>query len=374
MTAIGERVNSLTGIYVAKVDRVLMVKALTALGATPDNEESLDALSLQLWSKYNDLPKNQKIRCTNCKAVADNNLDVCPFCGHDEGEEVDLPAPKVNGKSHGKAEAQSMDQTAATEEPKKKKGKKEATLVVNDDMTPSSAIRTVRELDAAVEDVLKIGADTAGSYWTLGRRIADIHEQQLWKLRTETNEKGKVHARWKTWESFCHAELHMSPKGANRAMDSATHYTEEQVRLWGRTKLDLLLQAPPEERPRLMDEVEKGASKREIEKEVRKVKSKAGFTRESRGSHGGKTDESQTRPKAEKSITVATILGTKTVKAYCKPDSMKNVDWKDQKRAKKLADLPVGVLELINGVNMIISLQESSGGELVFKVVTQRDE
>jgi hypothetical protein len=373
------RTNSI-GIYIDRVDRNRILATLKAYNAIVESSDSTNQLAVQLFGIYDRLPNQNKIRCTKCKGVASRELDVCPFCGHDEGD--DLPDVPEVGVVAGNGEG-SNHEAHMTEMPegivKVKKKKKAAAhgaesngaSVVDADLTPSSELRTERELDQAVANVEKFKIDSASTYWLMGVQIADIHKNQLWKLRVEVNEKGKVKPRWSTWESFCNAELKMTPKSANASMDVVKNFTEDQVRLWGRSKLNLVLQAPPEARPQLIEKIKEGASHREVEKEVRKGKAEADFTRPSRGARGGKTSASQAKQSTK--IMVANILGSVTVKAYKKPASLKDVDWKEQARAKKLADQPIGVLELTNDVSMFIMLTESAAGELQYKVLTKRN-
>lgn len=367
------RINALTGIHIDKIDRNRIIAALKEHNRDVDGSDSTQQLAVQLFGVFKDLSYKDKVRCTQCKGVANKELDVCPFCGHDEGD--DLPEP---GASVGETKEEA--QMTTTEEKPKKKKKKEhaetngaAVAAVPDDLQASSSLRTERELDQAVANVEKLKVDSAGSYWQMGHQIAEIHTLGLWKLRVEVNEKGKTKARWSTWEAFCNAELKMTPKSANAVMDVAKGFTEDQVRLWGRSKLNLVLQAPPETRAAILEKVTTGASKREIEKEVRKGKADAGYTRPSRGVRGGKTSATQ-KQKGTKQIVVANILGLQTVKCYKKPASLKNVDWKEQPRAKKIGDVPIGVLQLANDVSMFITMTESAGGELQYKVQTLRDE
>jgi hypothetical protein len=382
------RTNSI-GIYIDRVDRNRILATLKAYNAIVESSDSTNQLAVQLFGIYDRLPIQNKIRCTKCKAVASKELDVCPFCGHDEGDDLpDVPEVGVvagNGNGEGSNHEAHMTETLIEGTVKVKKKKKAAhgaesngagdVAVVVDDLQTSGTLLTERELDQAIRNVEKLKVDYTGCYWQIGRMIGEIHDQQLWKLRLETNEKGKAVARWKTWESFCNAELRMSPKSAGRAMNVSAQFSEDQVRLWGRSKLDLVLQAPVEARPALIEKIKAGSSKREVEEEVRKGKAESGFVRPSRAvdGRGGKTSETQTKGKQSTKIMVANILGSVTVKAYKKPASLKDVDWKEQARAKKLADQPIGVLELTNDVSMFIMLTESAAGELQYKVLTKRN-
>jgi hypothetical protein len=154
-------------------------------------------------------------------------------------------------------------------------------------MNAVSVVLGLRELEQSIARVVKFRMDSAGCYWRMGKEIRDIHENQLWKLRVEVDERGKANPRWKTWEAFCNAELKMSSKSVASAMDVAANFTEEQVRTWGRSKLHLVLQASPELRSELIARVAVGTSHRELERLVRDAKAKDGFVRASRGVRGG---------------------------------------------------------------------------------------
>lgn len=387
----GIQVNAITGIITEKLNRNLILSALTAAGKTSDPSDTTQQLSMHLHMAYKSLPNESLARCANCKGVSNIELDVCPYCGSTEGDPlVELP------ENEKKLEAKMTTEEKVDKKQKsvKKKEKSNGAESVNggkggnengvsalaamelvNDLKPSSQLHTERELDTAVARVTALKSDAAGSYWALGRAVENIHANQLWKLRMETNEKGKTLPRWKTWEAFCHHELNMSPKSAGKCIDVSTRYSEAQIRAFGPSKLELVLHAPPEERERIMKEkVEKGAGAREVADEVRKAKEKSGYVRATRhaGGKGGKTSAKQTRTTTK--IVVAELLGTQTIKAFKRPASLKNVDWKEQARAKKLADEPIGVWNLLNDVVAYISLVPSATGELIFKLQVTREE
>lgn len=382
------RVNAITGIIVDHINRDLVVAALKDRGEEVDKESTTEQLAVQLWTVFEPMPmlkdgKPNKIRCVKCHGIGLQEQDNCPYCGHDEGEDLTEAAPAAPAPT----EAQQPMKKAEAAEKSGKKAKKSAkatetngavngasTALAKDDTKASSEVQTEGQLDDAVKRVQTLKGDAAASGWSLGAAIQDIYQRGLWKLRVEKNDKGKVKPRWASFEAFCNAELAMSPTQARTLMDVSQNYTEAQVRAWGTTKLGLVLSAPPEDRPRLQARVEQGAGTAEVRDEVKKVKRAKSYTKPSRAGNarGGKTGQ---KGKAAKQITVASILGTQTVKLFKKPDAIKkDLDLSELARAKKLGDLPFGKLELTNDVHMLFLVQENAAGELQLKVVTQRDE
>lgn len=253
-------------------------------------------------------------------------------------------------------------------------GKKDDTIV-------SSKMHTERELDEAVRDVEKLKATGATALYNLGKRIVEIQDTGLWKLRTEKDENGKVSVRWKSFDAFCNQELGLSPQSASSLGQIARHYSENDVKLFGTRKLGLVLQAPREERPRIEAAVRGGASKKEIEKEVRKVNRERG----SAEPHGNKQTSKATAAAAEKrrekakkvkntsQIAVAKILGLDTVKLVKRPAKIGG-DLSDAVRARKLSDEPYGCREIAAGVYEHFYVTTDAGGGLILKVKTVRDE
>lgn len=257
-----------------------------------------------------------------------------------------------------------------------------------DDAIVSSKVHTERELDEAVRDVEKLKAAGSVTLYQLGKRLVDIQDNQLWKLRTDKDQKGKVGVRWKSFDAFCHDELGISPSNASSLSNVARNFSENDVKLFGTKKLGLILQAPAEERPRLKAEVEKGASKRAIETEVRKVNRERGdkvnaVATTNKGSQRiskGQAKATENRRATAKSkakvtsqIAVAKIMGNETIKLIKRPARFGG-DNSDAPRAKKLSDEPYGTLQLASDVTMHFTVTSDASGSLVLKVKTVRDE
>jgi hypothetical protein len=378
------RVNAITGIIVDKVKRETIVESQKKHSQEIEDDSTTEQLAVQLWTVFEPLPTADKVRCMECCGIGPEADENCGYCGHDEGEAIEAAPAAPAATVTPITEAKDMKKvTAAAEEAPKGKGKKDKKATTNghvsgaivpaDDTKASSEVQTVGQLDEAVKNVQTLKGNMASGGWALGAAIQDIYKRGLWKLRGEVNDKGKFKARWASFEAFCNAELSMTPQHARTLMDVSSNYSEAQVRAWGTTKLGLVLSAPPEDRPRIQQRVEEGAAASEVRDEVKKTKRKKGHSAASRAGdkRGGKTGQ---KGKAVKQITVASILGTQTVRLYKKPDSMKGVELDKLPRAKKLGDQPIGVLELANDVRMMFSVSENTNGELQIKVVTQRDE
>ena len=248
---------------------------------------------------------------------------------------------------------------------------------------PTTVLYTMSDLDHAVARVRVLKTDAAASMWTLGAAIADIKSKQLWKLRSEAERNIPA---WKTWEAFCHHELYMTPKNANSLAEIADRFTEKQVRAFGTTKLGLILQAPPEAREQLEKAIESGATVREIEPQVRKLRDETGHRKSPAGRKRKPASPPASKPKAEAKpekgkVVVAELEGTHTLKMYKRPDSFDGsikddgeVDWSKHARAKKVADHPIALWRMLNDTIAFIEIGTSSGGELICKIQVRRED
>ncbi len=392
------RVNSVTQIKVTFIDEKLVLAALTSLGVPHEADvDTAEQLAVTLWSHFTTtVNKEDQMACWQCNGISDANLDLCPYCGAGDAPEesaaqaekkedapkntasVDTAAPAAEKKEANVTTAAAAKKTTKKSTSKKNGAANLAVVpathkaVVVDDTRTSSNTHTVRELDAAVSQVQKLKGDGAVAMWTLGMAMRNIYDNQLWKLRSDPT-TGKP--MYKSVDAFCNSELGMTPQNAYKLMDISKNYSEDKVRTFGTAKLGLLLEAPPEDQKRILEKMEadKKAGKntpfRQVEAEVRQVnKKKKKAPRESRGK---KMPTGGGRKKESKQITVASILGSNTVKLYTKATFKSEPG--DQKRAKKFAELPWGRMELENGVVMFMALQENAAGEWQIRVETKRE-
>lgn len=405
MTSIQREKNNITNIRLKKLDREHMLQVAASLHCAIDPALTDEEVSTFLWGFFqSNTPRGSLVECDICGGASSPNLDVCPFCGQEGDEDENetpihssssesfhapdgLSAEDVESVTSAVPSALTTKKTSSKKSTPAKKPPKEATMTTvavapaphangkaiqkhkEDDLVVSSEIRTERELDQAVREVHKLKSEAATSYWDLGVKVKEIYDNQLWKLRTEA---GKP--RYKSVDAFCHAELGMTPQHAYSLMDVAKHFTKAQVAAFGTSKLGLVLQAPAEDQARIMAELKKTGGKksfREIEKEVRKTKvDKGGHRRESRG----KKMPIPKKGKPKTQITIASILGSQTVKLYVKPTTKEeSLALTKQDRATKIKDVPYGRMELENGVAMYFTVNEAPSGELVLRVETKRE-
>jgi hypothetical protein len=371
-----KRVNKISGVHMEHADRGVMEAAIDKLGLDKDYDADMtdEQVTVVLHTHFAKSPKDDLVECDVCKGVSSLEVDACPYCGHEDAGDGGETAKKDEGKM-------TTTQTVETESKKTDKqaqlamvpapSKKPAPLaVVKDDTRPSSEIKGVRELDAAVREVEQAKAMTVAGMWVLGEKIAVIYDGQLYKHRL--GEDGKT-PRYKSFEAFCSAELKMTHTNAFKAIDLRKAFSHEQVKTFGTKKLGLLLELPKEDQEQVLKaHVEKGATSREVEKVVRKLKKEKGHVRARRDTG---TVPKPAKPRAQKvtTVTVANIVGRETVKLYQKPTT-RNFELKDLKRANKISHQPYGRLELTNGVVQEFFIRQSAAGDWELIVGTRRND
>jgi hypothetical protein len=371
------RLNAITGMVIdERLKRDAIIASLTKVGAeyeSPPDGVSTESLATSLHLHYSgSLPKEQQIRCKQCKGIGDRDDDTCPYCGCDEGDDVvSPPATGSNGTTTEAKKNMTTESGTVQDNVTKKNGK----AVVKDDTKPSSSLRSERDLDVAIKKVKDSMSDSSRSAWQLGKDIADIKDNDLWKLRTHKDAKtGKERPRWASWDAFCTTELEMTPRNALSFQNLAANFSADQIAaMGGTTKAQLVLLAPPEARAETRKMAESGAKVREIKKHVKKARAKSKNIVKTKTSKATEAAASKAKATA-KTLTVANILGSVQIKLYKKPASLKNLDLSSLDRAKKLADEPIGIHELENGVKQFFAVLESPSGELILKVTTKRDD
>ena len=380
-----------------RVDAKHLLACLKKAGASVHVADSVDVLVFKAREYYEkNTPAEHLVQCDYCGGVSDDRLEACPFCNDNPGQ-----VSASNGAAAAAQKETTVDPKEATKKtPKAPKSKPtpeakangkahvngkaaHATAIVPADpaplaaKTPASAITLSKEsdLDVAVADIRKLKVETVVGYKALGLRIKDVYDQQLWKLRTA---EGKQ--RYKNVDAFFHIELGMTPDTAYGLIDMAARYSDEQIQKFGATKLKLLCEAPKEDQPRIMGEIERGASKREVEKIVREVKKKKNHRNPRRDTGTvaqGTVGEAGGRKRVTSQIAVANMMGTVQVKLYKRPSGSRQPLKEmisEGVRARRLADEPFGMHELANDVVQIFTVQESPSGELVLKIKTKRVE
>lgn len=406
--------NALAGFLVNAIDGDVMRTYIEDNALDIDVEGVTDEqIGVALHMHFQETVKNDAERCLceECLGVSSLTLETCPYCGDagveaDEAEEPSTEEPAAaadTSDEDDEREAKEADQSATDEvetsalaaqieaaEPKKTTNKKtrekknmSTEAAVNGTSSKknaalatttkgSKALVSATDLDKAVHDVEKLKGSAAESFWELGKKIVEIDEKQLWKLRV--TDKGAP--AYKGFDAFVTAELKMSPAHAYNAMECARGYeTAAEVRALGHTKAVLVLKAAPEDRPALAEKAKAGASKREIAKGVAESRAKHGSPKKTlkakAGAKGAAAKAKNHATKTEK-VSIANIEGSKTIKLFKRPESLRALDFSALPRAKRIGDVPFGKHELTNGVVQYFSVLEKDG-ELVLKIETRRD-
>jgi predicted nucleic acid-binding Zn-ribbon protein len=338
--------------------------------------------------------KAEDVQCERCGEVSSDALDACPSCGWEEAVTVGCWVPgkvpwpeKVSGDIAEEARVITEEDRRSARAAVVGGGSVEdvTAIVQEEDVRSSTALRTERDLDLAVQEVKRLKGAYFVSDHRLGRKIGFIHAQQLWKLRTEADKSGKRKARWSSFEAFCNDELGITPQHARRMMDTAANFTEAQVEAHGARKLSMVLQVAPERRSELLQKVAEGVSQEVLAQEVRRASSEGqGRALPTANPRVSKMNEAKAakraaapRDEAPSKVTVAAVIGTQNVPLFVRPKKLPKdaAGWRELKaRAKRFADQPVGRVELANDVVMLFALQESARGEWHLRVTTVREE
>jgi hypothetical protein len=372
------KLETVSGVLLAKVEEKHLREVMADAKIAAGEKEAVADLVERLATRYAELPESVLGACDTCKGVSPLALPVCAFCGvGEEPKPVLAVVPDV--KEEPPASVVEADEAEFLKSPitgqKLVKVKKEKAPIV--EARPSSNW-TEQDLDVRVAEVYRFKGDAAAGQWDVGRVVHEIYVENLWQLRLQKGGK----PRYKTWESFVLQELKMSHPNVKLLMDVSQAYSREQVHALGTHKLGLTMTLPPEDRPRLLAAIEGGATKREVEEEVRRTKKEKGFRRPNRESPNPKAAAqagtvakgSTGRKPREEKVTVAQITGKTTVKLYKKPASMKNIDMNSLVRAKRHSDVPWAMHKLSNNVQQSFMISEDGAGFWTLVIETRRVE
>lgn len=228
---------------------------------------------------------------------------------------------------------------------------------------------TEKDLDEAVDRVNAAKGRAGVAHYHLGHEIKKIYDQELWKQRNAAN-GGRA---YDNFNQFVMQELKFTKQTAYWLMDVSVNFTEAQFEKFGRTKLGAMLMAPKDERDRLLDMAQAGATVEELKSEARAASEKAGAATQERDTgrrqkprkKGERTKGNRKKTTPRKpTITVAALLGRHMVKLYkgAKPEV----------RATKLGDQPTGYFDLENGARMHVIIASDPSGNLVARLDFKR--
>lgn len=391
-TSTGKK-NIIGDFFVDKVDGDVMRKYLAEAKIPEDrvdpscetDEQLAAALTLYFREEIEagKLTEDDLAKCEDrCGGEGPADVSACVFCGLESdpdpvskdvdvtstealAAQVEAEEPKTPKKSKTKTPPEEKPEATTNKKAKDTDMTKSTALATTNkkskDLATTEAHYTDKDLDKAVERVIQCKKVAAVGLWALGEELKKINESKLWKLRTV---KGK--AAYTSFDQFCDTEAKISHTYAYQLIEIAKAFTEQDVSKFGTSKLTLMLKVAPEDLPAVREKAAT-STKRELAKEVEKVVTARG--------HGAKRSEKHAAagkkgakakiakaPKLDDKITIATIMGTKRIKLFAKPDSIRNIDWKSLKRAKTPAALPFGKWEMTNEVTLLISIVQTEDG------------
>lgn len=232
-------------------------------------------------------------------------------------------------------------------------------------------------LDVAVSEVHRIKGEMAKGFasgtYDLGKKLMEIYEG---KLHLERRDAAGA-PRYAGWKEFCRGELGLDGKYALKLMDVSQSFTREEFLKVGPTKLipllripeqarqDLVKSAPDKPRSQILEEVR--AMVGDKVRDTGRAAASAGGANLQQGGRGkanGKAEPTEAKEDQNK-ITVALVAKRHRVKLYAKG--------KDERRAKTMADLPKGTMELENGTRMDFLVVKNPKGELELVIDVRRN-
>lgn len=398
------------GVLRSKIDPAAVDRALERVDIHPSSTTKLEGKVELLYEHYQALPNAADVigPCDVCGGESDpNDGDECPYCGTKEGasdpaqasaevgdppesgelSEDDEPAPGNDDEDVTMEEAveaavtepapaappspASPDQKLVPRPRGAKKAAKKAEkpakgstamvkaeagkgAAVLRDPKPDNVIENeaegLKQLDAKVAEIRSIDREKT---WALISKLGEIFQSQLWKLRHDGEGKPK----YRVFEDFCLEELDFTRQYVQQMIQIGSRFSEKELIEHGVTKLRAVLAAPPAKQAEAFDRLKHGASRREIEKQFQRARPVGPKSKKP-------TSSKKTTSAKSGSMTVALVEMTKTVKLFKKP-ATKDAD---PVRAKRLADLPHGYLDLENDVRMWVTVGADRNGELVAKI------
>ncbi len=320
---------------VATAEIMLASCAELSIEVKKGQEQDAGVLAGLLVAHYRkSVNKEELFECEECGGVFPD-MKRCPYCGDSDDEEEDVKDKgKKEAKKNDKPAAETSQDKPADAKPAEPKGKGKGGKVAKienpaKDKKPGSEIvpaadaaltgLSVKDLDDATKEVLRLKVASGVSMHELGSKLQEIHEKQLWKLRTD--DKGKP--TYRSFDAYCSAEIKMSHTACYGLINVAQHYTPEKMQQIGTSKLVLILKAPEEDREELERQAASGQSKSQIQKRVAALRAQKGVPtpKAPKVARGGSPLAASAASKGRKSehITIVSVLGKKTVQAYCKP-------------------------------------------------------
>lgn len=352
------------------------------------------------------------VQCDVCYGWSDNAaLSECPYCGSTDSEEAsaktgaaevpqivdevfdetEIDASKIEALEEESARKPRKAKRATTEEVAERKMVRRPPSVPRPSSAPAisilaggrSQLATEKELDEEIARFVEAGEATAANNYRMGVSLLKIRDG-LWQQRKE-NGKPK----YKSFEQFVATELLISRSLATSLQNVVTNFSRDQFDKFGITALKWIGSAPKEDRPLLLAMAEGGASSREIQDEVTRIRDEknvayveqaagATATAAARGGTGFNGHEAPApvatiaAAKARRANSAAITIGLKqeqiTVKMLARAKR-----GEDERPARSLEDQPYATIECTNGTKLYFAIKTRPTGELELKMTAKRD-
>lgn len=399
------------GVELVLVDLEVLHGAMEAEQLPINGSAVEDVKTYVKWTKVN-VSKEKLAQCDNCGGDSDYSLPRCPYCGV-AGVEADEGAPPPAFETLPKASEATKPEAAKVTKPKASEARKakaktppaqeilieqvpgaphgsDATGSAVDsesvklaEVLPIAKVAPLpdvpiptQSMDVEVgeaipgltieEGIKRVGAAKSAavtSYWDLGDAILNCYRGDLWKQMRD--EQGLP--MFRSFKSFCEGALQMNSQYAYKVMQVANSYTRQDVEQVDASKLGAMLRLPEGERQKLLDETkEKKLSLREVTNEV-KERSKglpaqpgAGKTGPRGAANSAGKDDEAPKQKAKKETHTLTVVRRTRVQLFHGKNFKSGAP--ENKRAKRLADMPVGEFETLNGQKVRVVLSQDAKG------------
>ncbi len=335
------------------------------------------------------------VQCDVCLGFSTPDLDKCPYCDVGEEEPVVVQAEIVGDDvaiDASAIEASGIDLEPETKGKRKKlaSGSTEhgATEIAEQKMVrrapstpkPSAPVLALAggrrsagsetELDASLARFRAAGETGAVANYVMGVELARMRDH-LWQQRAGEDGKPK----YKTWNQFVAGEVEFTTGFANRLMRVVENFEQGVFERLGSKALMIIVGAPKEDHAALIAKAEEGATTRDLDEEVKRIREQKGIAViDAEGKPGRSPTSSATAAsaKARKKEAAAITVGLKAEQVTLK--AMARVKRGEPDRAAKtIEDQPYAVLECLNDVKIFVVLKMRPTGELEFKITAKRD-
>jgi hypothetical protein len=310
----------------------------------------------------------EMLQCDRCGGVAPESIEVCPFCGEVSGEteessviggvSVDAPSERVRAAKTETALATVDRSTLTTTAP---------VVVVPKKHVP----QTEHQLEVVIGRIQELKRDFSRNTWEIGQQVILLTKETkdqpaLWRMRKEDD---GVTPKYKDFKAFLRAEVGFSYRMAENCKYLVENYTMEKLQLVSTSKMEIVLNAPPGERKKLI----RGAATmpvRQLREKVRDLNIAAGKHDKRRAARQERAKKELAAKDDKKGVVTFTLPGKKgKIWLYREHADAKGKFIK----ANSLTD-NYGWIEGVNGVRLVLKVVKDVNGMRVLYEARREEE